>query len=122
MRTKYGCYPEYHTSGDNLSLVTQEALEESLRLYERCIDVLENNHIYQCTVLCEPQLGRRGLYPTLSTRSSGLATRDLVDVMAYSDGNTELLSIAERLSKPVWELYSIVNTLINAGLLRKCSK
>ncbi len=118
MRTKYGCYPEYHTSADNLSFVTSEALAESLKLYERCLEVLEFNRTYQCTVLCEPQLGRRGLYPTLSTRTSGLATRDLMDIMAYSDGTTDLLSIADRLNKPIWELYTTVSTLITAGLLK----
>lgn len=119
MRTKYGQYSQYHTSADNLDFVTVEALEGSLTMYLRCIDALEANHTYLSTTLCEPQLGRRGLYPTLSTRESGLSVRTLVNVAALSDGKTDLLTIAERLNKPIWELHLLANQLVEAQVLRK---
>ena len=68
MRTKYGEYPEYHTSGDNLSIVTSTSLFESLEMYKSLMKALENNKKYKMTVLCEPQLGKRGLYPNISTK------------------------------------------------------
>lgn len=117
MRTKYGEYPEYHTSADDLDFVRPKALGQSLDMYLKAIDVLENNRIYRCTTLCEPQMGRRGLYPTVSTRTSGLSARELVDILAYSDGKTDLLDIADRLHKPVWECKESIHKLIEAALL-----
>lgn len=121
MRTKYGEYPEYHTSADNLDFVKPGALQESLAMYHRCLEILEANRTFRCKVLCEPQLGRRGLYPTLSSRTSGLVARDLVNLLAYSDGTTDLLGIAERLDRPLWELQPLVKQLIDADLLEEVS-
>ncbi len=119
MRTKYGEYPEYHTSADDLSFVTPEALAGSYQMYLRCFEALEANRCYRCKTLGEPQLGRYGLYPTLSTRESGLAARQLVDLLAYSDGHHDLLAIADKLGKPIWELQSSVQKLMKAGLLEE---
>src|SRR5690606_2726156 len=65
-RTPHGEYPEYHTSGDDLALVTPQALEGSLRALLRVVDVLEGDGVDRGTApFGEPQLGRRGLYRAL---------------------------------------------------------
>ena len=62
-RSTHGKFPEYHSSGDNLSFVTGAQIAESLEVYLKVIDVLENNHTYiNQNPHCEPQLGKRGLY------------------------------------------------------------
>jgi aminopeptidase-like protein len=43
MRTPNGCYPEYHTSADDLSLIKPSALGESLVGLLRVIRILEEN-------------------------------------------------------------------------------
>jgi aminopeptidase-like protein len=119
MRSKYGNYKEYHTSGDNLAFVTPEALHGSVEMYERCLSVFEQNVTYRSTMLCEPQLGKRGLYPTISTRESGVAVRSMTNLLAYSDGKRDLLEIAERTKTPVWEYYAPAQQLVGHGLLEK---
>ncbi|MDC3262057.1 DUF4910 domain-containing protein [Candidatus Pseudothioglobus singularis] len=118
MRTKYGKYPEYHTSLDDLiNVVTPDGLEggyESLRL---SIEAIENNYYPRVTVLGEPQLGKRGLYPTISTKNSASDTRLLMELITWSDGNHSLLEIAEKCNVPIWELYPLINELRTHDLL-----
>ena len=42
MQSKYGTYPEYHTSDDNYNLVTQKSLSESYSLIKKIILILIN--------------------------------------------------------------------------------
>lgn len=121
MRTKFGTYPEYHASDDDLSILSAETLEQSVQMTLRCLDAFVDNRTYRCTTRCEPQLGRRGLYPTLSTRASGLDARFLLDLLAFSDGTEDLLAIADRLNRPLWDLVPLVRQLEAAGLLREIS-
>ena len=119
MRTKYGEYPEYHTSLDNLiDVVTPEGLSGSYYALTRALEALERNLYSRVTVLGEPQLGKRGLYPTLSTKSSGAEVRLMMNLITWSDGSRSLLEIAELCSVPIWDLYILVDNLVKHRLLR----
>jgi len=118
MRTKYGKYPEYHTSLDDLiNVVTPDGLEGGYEALRLSIEAIENNCYPRVTVLGEPQLGKRGLYPTISTKNSASETRLLVNLITWSDGNHSLLEIAEKCNVPIWELYPLINKLRTHDLL-----
>ena len=91
LRTKYGKFPEYHTSLDNLDLVSPEGLQGSLDLHRDCIRLLEENRKYQVTTLGEPQLGKRNLRTSLGAGQRMLdRDRMISNLIAYCDGNTDL--------------------------------
>jgi aminopeptidase-like protein len=117
MRSKYATYPEYHTSLDNLCFVTPDGLYGSYDVLRKCIECIEADEHLQVTVLCEPQLGRRGLYPNVSTRESGLQVRRLMNLIAYCDGTHSLLEIADKVRVPMWDLVPLAETLKGHGLL-----
>lgn len=117
MRTKYAEYVEYHTSLDNFDVVTIEGLDGGYSAIKRAIETLEQNLFPKIKVFCEPQLGRRGLYPTLSTKTSGEQVKLMMNLITWSDGKKSLLEIAEICSVPVWELYPIANMLSEYQLL-----
>jgi aminopeptidase-like protein len=119
MRSKYGEFPEYHTSLDDLSLVTSAGLAGSFLAYKHILECLEGNCFPRVTVLCEPQLGRRGLYPSLSTKNSSSEVRAMMNLIAYCDGSLGLLEVAERIGQPMWELLPMVDRLVECGLLTK---
>ena len=118
MRTKYGAYPEYHTSLDNLSnVVTPHGLEGGYTALKRALEVLEKNEKLQVNVLCEPQMGRRGLYPTLSTKNSSEHVRVMMDLLSYCDSKHSVLDIAEIIDVPCWELFELIDMLKENELL-----
>ena len=117
MRSKYGCYPEYHTSLDDLSLVTPRGLAGGYEALARCLQCLEMDLTLRSTVLGEPQLGKRGLYPSLSTKTSGAQVQDMMNLLAYSDGGRSLLEIAEHIGVPLWTLAPTVGRLREHGIL-----
>lgn len=117
MRSKYGCYPEYHSSADDLSLVTPDGLEGSYLALKRCLEILEANRRWRATVLCEPQLGKRGLYPTISTREGHGSVRTMMNLLAYADGDSDLLAIARIIKADPLECATIAARLASHGLL-----
>ena len=117
MRTRYNSYPEYHTSLDDLSLVTPAGLEGGFEALRKTITLLEANHTYRATTPCEPQLGKRGLYPTLSTRGAGYAVRAMTNLLAYADGTRDLVDVADFIGISAEEAIETSQKLAAAGLL-----
>jgi aminopeptidase-like protein len=120
MRSKYGTYPEYHTSLDDLRLVSASGLQGAFDVYRRILGALEVNRIVRATVPCEPQLGKRGLYPTLSRAGSADQVKIMMNLLAYADGSCDLLGIAEQIGAPSDALAPIVARLLEAQLLAEC--
>lgn len=110
-RSKFGEYPEYHTSADDLSLVSPEGLQGAYDVMTQVIDALEMNQSYQVQVLCEPQLGKRGLYPTTSQKGSYDKVIAIRDFIAYADGKTDLIDISDKILVPIGELIKVVKKL-----------
>jgi aminopeptidase-like protein len=121
MRTKYGEFPEYHTSLDNLEFISPAGLLGGYEVLRHCLMCIEDNETFQVNVLCEPQLGKRGLYPTLSTKESKQIVKNMMNLIAYCDSGHDLLEIADLIGVPMWELKQIVNALKEHDLLRTIS-
>lgn len=118
MRTKFGSYPEYHTSLDDLSVISPAGLEGAFNILQSCLQALEANYVYKATMPCEPQLGRRGIKPTLSTKNV-VVPRTLMNVLAYADGQTDLLAISEIIGVDMMECAAAAVRLEQEGLLEK---
>jgi aminopeptidase-like protein len=117
MRTRYNSYPEYHTSLDDLNIVTPTGLEGGFDALRKTIELIEHNRTYRATTPCEPQLGKRGLYPTLSTRGAGYAVRSMTNVLAYADGTRDLIDLADFIGISADEAVETAEKLGSAGLL-----
>ena len=116
-RSKYHEYPEYHTSADNLSVISPEGLQGSYDVMVKVINALEYNRHYQMTCPCEPQLGKRGLYPTISQKGTYAAFRAMQHFTAYADGRNDLIAISEIIGTPVDQLIPIVGKLMEHHLV-----
>ena len=118
-RSKYWEYPEYHTSADDLTVVSEEGFQGSFNVMKEVVDALEHNEIYQAVTLGEPQMGRRGLYPTLSQKGVWDGVRVMMDVLLYANGERDLITLSEEIHVPVRELIPVIQILEGAELIKK---
>ena len=93
-RTKYEEYPEYHTSLDNFNLVTLKGITGGFKVAKKAIEVILENIYPKYKILGEPQMGRRGLYPSLSTKTKNKLIISYMDFLQYSDGSKSLKKIS----------------------------
>ena len=116
-RTPHDCYPEYHTSADDLTLIRADRLADSFAACLAIIDVLEHDRTYVNQLpMCEPQLGRRGLY-----REIGADEIAMLWVLNQSDGQHSLLDIAERSGLKFESVRRAAALLARRSLLKETS-
>ena len=96
-RTKYGKYPEYHTSLDNFDVVTLKGLKGGYQVAKTAVDILLNLTIPRSKILCEPQMSKKGLYPNLSTKKRNQVSQSYLDFIQYSDGKNTIEAISKKI-------------------------
>ncbi len=119
MRTMYSRYPEYHTSLDNKDFISFESLVGSVNALEGILLDIESRQIYVNNFpFCEPQLGKRGLYP--QTGSVGELQNELKAIMwilNFSDGKTDLEMIAEKSKLSLNIIKDAASQLCKSGVI-----
>lgn len=118
-RTKYGEYPEYHTSLDNFNLVTLKGCVGGFNVAKKSIEILLERIYPTSKIMCEPQMSKRGLYPTLSTKDRSKENKSYRNFLQYADGTNSLEKISNLIKldlNSVKKIHSILlkNNLINS--------
>ncbi len=119
MRSKYGTYPEYHTSDDNYNLVTNKGLNDSYNLIKKIILNFDKFTIPLSKIVCEPHLSKRKLYPSVSSGNIGRYHRNIINFLNYSDGKNNLEMISNLIEIDIKEVKIIYNQLIKNKLIIK---
>lgn len=119
-RAIQGEYPEYHTSADDLSLISVDSLAGSIIALAGLIAIVDSSRrLISLSPKGEPQLGRRGLYASLGGgRMIGQSERALLWVMSLSDGAHDVLAIAEKSKLDYESVLEAAEALERAGLVR----
>ena len=79
--------------------------------------------MYKVTNFCEPQLGKHGLYPTVSKYASPSQkgqydeSKAILDFVAYADGTNDLISLSDITNVSVELLDGIAKKLLSSGLI-----
>lgn len=114
-RTRYGDYDGYHNSKDDLNFISEKGLMGGLSSIQEMILNLEINAVYENTIVCEPNLGKRGLYHTLSTANDiPLAC----NFLAYCDGENDIIDIANILNMQAYEFKELLEKIKFYGLVK----
>jgi len=120
-RTKYGDYKEYHTNKDDLNFISKKGLEDSFQILKKIVDSFENDFNWYCfpksNFNCEPNLGKRGLYPNISEKKNYNLTNLRMDLIAYSDGKKNLIQISDIIKQPVKKIVAELKLLVKNKIL-----
>ena len=119
-RTKFGNYPEYHTSLDNFEVVTEKGLKGGFKVVKKIIDLFQSKIIPVSTVVCEPMLSKRKLYPTTSTLRKNQIhqnEKNILHFMSYSDGKNDLERISTLINLPINKVTKIFKFLVKRNLI-----
>ena len=118
MRTKYGEYPEYHTSLDALgTVVTKEGLEGGLNALKNALLCIESNYYPLTSTYGEPQLSKRDLYPKTSIKSPQGEERLILDLLTWADGTKSVLDIAEIMEAYMMDIFPYLKILESKNLI-----
>ncbi len=116
-------FPEYHTSLDNLNIISKKNLLESLQICCSVIEIIERNFNYKPNYTCEPFLNNYGIYPyDLGAGQGEAITREALiyyDVANFIDKDVDLLSIAERLNLSIKKFDRAIQDYKKVGLIKK---
>jgi len=96
---------------------------ETIELYFSFIKALELNDFYLNTNLfCEPQLGKRGLYPSsVNPEINRKKIHNRMHLLSFSDGKKDLIEIADLNNTSIFDFEQDIKDLFKADLLTKVS-
>ena len=111
-------YPEYHTHKDDFSVVTQKGLEGYFHVMKKIIDAMELGLYPKVMTYGEPNLGKRGLYPTISQKGNSKSIKTRMNLISQSDGLTNIFKITKLLNKPLDQICSEFSLLKSKKVLK----
>jgi aminopeptidase-like protein len=120
-RTPYGEYLEYHTSADNLSFISHDNLQQSLDIYKKIVNTLEQSRYFRnLQPKGEPQLGKRGLYKKVGGETNQKeAQMAMLWLLNMSDGKNSLFEVAELSRVDLPTITATAKKLVAHGLLEE---
>ena len=111
-------YPEYHTNKDDFKVVTEKGLQGSFNTMKIIIDAFELGLYPKTLVKCEPNLGKRGLYPTLSQKGVYKDTKLRMNLIAYSNGKNNIFQLSKFFNVSLEKVCKEYSLLKSNGIIK----
>ena len=121
-RTRFGDYKEYHTSDDNLNLISEKSLIDSLKCVLEIINEVQKNQIFIKNMYCEPFLTKYNMINTtgnLERYSKHTIENSTLDIIGYTGKNYDLQELSKKLKIPINLISKIIKKLKNKEIIRK---
>ena len=119
-RSRFGDYKEYHTSDDNLNLISGKNLFDSFKCILEIVNEIQNNNIYIKKVICEPFLTKYNLVRTIGLKQiPNKEEINMINVISYVGKNYDLVDISEKLKIPFKKLNLLVKKIEKKKIIEK---
>ena len=118
-RSKYGDYPEYHTSGDVLgNVVTRKGLSSSYNFFTKIILDFEKAVIPITKIKCEPFLTKYNLISTLSKKNEKSHNiGNILNLISFCDGSRTIETISKLINLDLSKVKKILIILKKNGIV-----
>ena len=117
MRTRYGDYKEYHTSDDNLELISPEGLQGGYEINLNFLKIVEINKTYLSKTIGEPFLTKHKLRnKRMGNEPLDLSSVNIINFLAYSDGS-DLIDICEKTGIDLLSFQKTIKILVEKKLV-----
>tara|TARA_B100001250_G_scaffold241159_1_gene207227 strand:+ start:5157 stop:6410 length:1254 start_codon:yes stop_codon:yes gene_type:complete len=117
-RTRFGDFSEYHTSDDNLKIISESNLRETLKQMLKMIEEIQKNKIYTKNLNCEPFFTKYNLVRSSRNKANN-KERDIFDIAAYVDRNYDEYELTKLLAKPKKNIKENLKTLIKNKIIKE---
>ena len=116
-RSKFGEYPEYHTSMDNFNIVSEKGLFGGFKVVRSAIKYLINGTYPISKIYCEPFLSKINFYQTISGTKKNKYSQKILDFLQYSDGKNEIKEIQKKIKLNKKVFFKVYKILLNKNLI-----
>ena len=88
--------------------MTEKGVKGGFNVAKEAIRILIKKIVPKNKILCEPQMGKRKLYDTLSTKSGSAITKHYMDFLQYANGKNDIndisriIKISAKLAKKIF--------------------
>jgi aminopeptidase-like protein len=114
-------YPQYHSSEDDLSQLSETQLLETMTCIWDALLVVEKAQVYKIDCPVDPFLSKHDIFPFQHGAGGGkhgnLIARAYFELMGAADGTLDLLAIADKFDMDISLFDEPVEKFIEAGLM-----
>jgi aminopeptidase-like protein len=96
-RSKFGDYKQYHTSADNLEILTEKNLRESAFLIKEIVNEIQKNKIFLKQTTCEPFLTKYNLVNLIGGPKKIKYFEEVQNIIAYAGKDFDIKELSLKL-------------------------
>tara|TARA_B100001027_G_C16265943_1_gene332083 strand:+ start:1249 stop:2496 length:1248 start_codon:yes stop_codon:yes gene_type:complete len=118
-RSRFGEYKQYHTSADNLKILSEKNLRESTILIKDIIYEIQKNRIFLKNTICEPFLTKYNLVNLIGGPKKDRYFQEIQNIIAYVGKDFDIKELSIKLKMNFKKTLEIIMHLKKKRILKE---
>ena len=118
-RSRFGDYKQYHTSADNLKILSEKNLRESTILIRDIIYEIQKNRIFLKNTTCEPFLTKYNLVNLIGGPKKDRYFQEIQNIVAYAGKDFDIKELSIKLKINFKKVLEIILKLKKIRILKE---
>ena len=116
-RSRFGDYKEYHTSFDNLSVISNKSLNGTVKILKKFVEEIQKNQIFVKDIFCEPFLFKYNLINNIS-KFEKFKNRDIKNICAFTNKNIDTKELKNKFKINKIKLNKMIKELSRKKIIK----